>query len=159
MHHLENLLKRHGIDPDLDVSVGPPETRLMESMPDQHRPNGVDEGDEPRDLSLDHLVSPHPTLEAYDHSGVLNIRLSGRMAMYIYMDPLRLSDTSGNISASTQMGSTSSLNRQPVARSKLDTPVSYPPPFNFQKLSMTSVLTASLLITHVGVSAHPPCSR
>jgi hypothetical protein len=54
--YLERLLKEHGIDTDSTESQRQSMERTKDERQEQDRQGGLEEGDQPRDLSLDHLV-------------------------------------------------------------------------------------------------------
>jgi len=54
--YLERLLKEHGIDVESAKSQRQSLERAKDITQEQDRQGGVEEGDQPRDLSLDHLV-------------------------------------------------------------------------------------------------------
>jgi ribosomal protein S15P/S13E len=55
--YLERLLKEHGIDEESTRSQRQSVEHTRDIMQEQDRRGGVEDGDPPRDLSLDHLVS------------------------------------------------------------------------------------------------------
>jgi hypothetical protein len=54
--YLERLLKEHGIDTESTKGQRQSMERAKDMAQEQDRQGGVEEADQPRDLSLDHLV-------------------------------------------------------------------------------------------------------
>lgn len=115
--YLERLLREHGIDTESSRSRQRSPEHGRKLTQDRSPRDGVEDGD-PRDLSLDHLVS---LIFISTTKKALTSRLSVKMGTSIYMDLPLHSGISADILETTQMGSTSSLRQHPAFHSCMGT--------------------------------------
>lgn len=156
MQDLERLLKEHGIETESTPTQRSSGKGSIGSVKEQVSRDLGDDGDDPRDLSLDHLVSC--SIQTIFRGGMsrLTSRSSGKMETSTYMGRLRLSVIWANTLVAKQVGSTSTQYPSLEAHPNLGIQDSFHQSSNCQRPNMINAWTASLGTTPAGVSLERP---
>ena len=156
MQDLERLLKEHGIETETTTTQQPSRKVSIGLVKEQVSRDLGDDGDDPRDLSLDHLVSC--SIQTIFRGGMsrLTSRSSGKMETSTYMGRLRLSVIWANTLEAKQVGSTSTQYPSLEAHPNLGIQDSFHQSSNCQRPNMINAWTASSGTTPAGVSLERP---